>query len=127
MGVCHCEGGLADCGNPARILVPGLFARIRIPGSAKHSALLVDEGAIGTDQARKFVLTITSSNRTHFAEYRPVKLGPAINGKRVVREGLQSGDQVVKDIVMARVRPGMAVQLQTAGTTNGVPAQTAQR
>lgn len=113
--------------NPDGRLVPGLFARIRIPGSAKHTALLVDEGAIGTDQARKFVLAITSSNNTHFAEYRPVKLGPTTNGKRVVREGLQPGDQVVKDVVMARVRPWMAVQLQPAGATNGNPAQTAQR
>jgi RND family efflux transporter MFP subunit len=107
-------------------LVPGLFARIRIPGSERRAVVLVDESTIGTDQARKFVLTLTSSNNTTFAEYRPVKLGPVVNGKRVIREGLKPGEQVVQSIVMARVRPGMAVQPQPAGT-NGAAVQTAQR
>ncbi len=87
-------------------IVPGLFARIRVPGSAKYPALLVDERAIGTDQAQKFVLTLTSTNTV---AYRPVKLGAAVGGKRVIREGLQPGEKVVMDILMARVRPGMPV------------------
>ena len=61
---------------------------------------------IGTDQAQKFVLTLTATNTT---AYRPVKLGPLINGKRVVREGLQAGEKVVLNLVAARVRPGMPV------------------
>ena len=69
-------------------IVPGLFARIRLPGAAKAPALLVEETAIGTDQAQKFVLTLTSTNTT---AYRPVKLGSLVDGKRVVREGLQPG------------------------------------
>ena len=43
-------------------IVPGLFARIRVPLSERHPALLVDERAIGTDQAQKFVLTLTPTN-----------------------------------------------------------------
>src|SRR6266540_3392375 len=43
-------------------VVPGLFARIRVPLSERHPVLLVDERAIGTDQAQKFVLTLTSTN-----------------------------------------------------------------
>src|SRR5260370_10946762 len=38
-------------------IVPGLFARIRVPLSDRHPALLVEERAIRTDQAEKFVLT----------------------------------------------------------------------
>ena len=42
-----------------RWMGPGMrFARIRVPMSAKHEAVLVDEAAIGTDQAQKFVLTV---------------------------------------------------------------------
>jgi RND family efflux transporter MFP subunit len=107
-------------------IVPGLFARIRIPASARHGAVLVEETAIGTDQAQKFVLTLTSSNTV---AYRPVKLGPSFKGKRLVREGLQQGEPVVQNVVMARVRPGMPVQPQAAvaATTNaGVNIQTAQ-
>ena len=114
--------------NSDGLLVPGLFARIRIPGSEKRPAVLVDESVVGTDQARKFVLTIASNNGTNTAEYRPVTLGPVINGKRIVREGLKPGEQVVRDVVMARVRPGMQVQPQPdSAPTNGTAVQTAQR
>ncbi len=108
--------------NPDGRIVPGLFARVRFPGSAKAPALLVDEAAIGTDQAQKFVLTLTSSNTT---AYRPVKLGSQVNGKRVVREGLQAGEKVIVN-GLARVRPGMPVTPQEAGATNG-SAKVAQR
>ena len=97
-------------------IVPGLFARIRLPGAAKAPALLVEETAIGTDQAQKFVLTLTSTNTT---AYRPVKLGPLVDGKRVVREGLQPGEKVVLHLVAARVRPGMPVVPQETTPTNG--------
>lgn len=97
-------------------IVPGLFARIRLPGAAKAPALLVEETAIGTDQAQKFVLTLTSTNTT---AYRPVKLGPLVDGKRVVREGLQPGEKVVLHLVAARVRPGMLVTPQEPTPTNG--------
>jgi len=86
-------------------IVPGLFARIRIPLSEKHSALLVQESAIGTDQANKFVLTLTSSNTV---AYQPVTLGPIIDGKRVVRTGLAPGEEIVIN-GLQRVRPGMPV------------------
>lgn len=98
--------------NPDGAILPGLFARIRIPASARHTALLLDERAIGTDQVKKFVLAVTSSNTV---EYRAVTLGPAINGKRVVREGLKPDDRIVASIVAARVRPGMTIIPQNPG------------
>lgn len=105
-------------------IVPGLFARIRVPGSAKYPALLVDERAIGTDQAQKFVLTLTSTNTV---AYRPVKLGAAIGGKRIVREGLQTGEKVVLDILFAKVRPGMPVAPKEAVAAAASDAKVAQR
>jgi multidrug efflux system membrane fusion protein len=89
-------------------ILPGLFARIRVPLSERRPALLVEERAIGTDQSQKFVLTV---NATNTIEYRPVKLGPLVSGKRIVRAGLQDGDRVVVN-GLQRVRPGMAVQPQ---------------
>lgn len=109
--------------NPEGRLVPGLFARIRVPLSERHPALLVDERAIGTDQAQKFVLALTETNTV---AYRPVKLGPTVDGKRVVRDGLQHGDKIVVN-GLQRVRPGMPVtpQPELAGHRNSL--QTAQR
>jgi RND family efflux transporter MFP subunit len=95
-------------------IVPGLFARIRVPGSEQQAALLVDESAIGTDQAQKFVLGLTSSNTV---AYRSVKLGPSINGKRIVREGLNPGEKIVVNGIQ-RVRPGMPVTPQAEVASN---------
>ena len=89
-------------------LVPGLFARIRIPLSDRHPALLVDERAIGTDQSQKFVFALTPTNTV---AYQPVLLGPQVEGQRVVRSGLQAGDEIVVN-GLERVRPGMQVTAQ---------------
>jgi multidrug efflux system membrane fusion protein len=95
--------------NDGRI-VPGLFARIRVPLSARHQALLVDERAIGTDQAEKYVLALSATNTV---VYRSVQLGPFVHGKRVVRSGLQEGEEIVVN-GLQRVRSGMAVTPETA-------------
>jgi RND family efflux transporter MFP subunit len=94
--------------NPDGHIVPGLFARIRVPLSERYSALLVQERAIGTDQAQKFVLTLTSSNTV---AYQAIKLGPEIEGKRVVRSGLEGTEEIVVN-GLQRVRPGMPVAPQ---------------
>jgi multidrug efflux system membrane fusion protein len=89
-------------------IVPGLFARIRVPLSDRHPALLVEERAIGTDQAQKFVLTLTSTNTV---AYRQVQLGPSVEGLRIVRSGLQPSEKIVVN-GLQRVRPGMPVTPQ---------------
>jgi multidrug efflux system membrane fusion protein len=109
--------------NPVGRIVPGLFARIRIPGSASHPAVLVDEHAVGTDQAHKYVLALTETNTV---AYRPVKLGPSIGGKRVVRSGLEAGERVVV-AGLQRVRPGTPVMPQEQVAQAGEPLLTAQR
>jgi multidrug efflux system membrane fusion protein len=96
--------------NPDGRIVPGLFARIRIPLSERYPALLVEERAIGTDQAQKYVLSLTSSNTV---EYHSVSLGPLMEGKRIVRSGLTGKEEVVVN-GLQRVRPGMPVSPETA-------------
>jgi RND family efflux transporter MFP subunit len=96
-------------------IVPGLFARIRVPLSERHPALLVSERAIGTDQAQKYVLTLTASNTV---AYTAVKLGPAVDGKRIVRSGLLAGEKIIVN-GMERIRPGMPVTPQEQMAANG--------
>ncbi len=95
----------AEFPNAKGRIVPGLFARIRIPSAGEQPALLVDEAAIGTDQAQKFVLALGKDN---LVEYRKVKLGPEIDGKRIVRDGLQPGEKIIVNGIQ-RARPGMPV------------------
>ena len=82
---------------------------MRVPLSERHAALLVEGRAIATDQAQKYVLTLTATNTV---AYQSVKLGPEVDGKRVVRDGLRAGELVVVN-GMQRVRPGMPVTPQT--------------
>lgn len=102
----------ATFANTERELVPGLFARVQLDGGngpkAQSSALLISDRAVGTDQSRKFVYVIGADNK---AEYRAVKLGPAADGLRVVRDGLKAGEKIVVN-GLQRVRPGAAVTPQ---------------
>jgi multidrug efflux system membrane fusion protein len=95
--------------NDNGVIVPGLFARIRIPVSERHPVMLITERAIGTDQSQKYVLTLTPTNTV---AYQSVKLGPVIDGKRIVRDGLQGNEKIVVN-GLQRVRPGMPVNAQT--------------
>jgi len=92
--------------NPDNDLTPGLFVRLRLPGTAAYDAVLIRDAAIGTDLDKRYVLVVTK-DRT--IEYRPVTLGPALGGLRVVRTGLSAGEQVVIN-GLQRVRPGMKIE-----------------
>ena len=98
--------GLLD--NHDRQFTPGMFARVKLPGSTKYNALLINDSAVGTDQSVKYVLLVGRDNKV---EYRPVKLGPIVDGLRVVREGLSPGDTIVVN-GLQRVRPGSPISPQ---------------
>ena len=86
-------------------LSPGFFARVRFPGSGKYPALLIPDRALGADQAQKFVYVVNSEKKI---EFRPVMIGPMIDGLRVVKEGLKPAEQIIVEGLM-RVRPGAVV------------------
>ena len=91
--------------GPDYVMQPGYFARVRVPGSAKYQAMLIPDQAVGSDQGQKFVYVVNDQNTV---EYKTVKLGPIIDGLRVVREGIQSNQWVVVNGLMS-VRPGAKV------------------
>jgi RND family efflux transporter MFP subunit len=98
----------AKLDNHNHAFTPGLFARVRMLGDKKYDALLINDSAVGTDQTVKYVLVVGADNKV---EYRPVKLGPVIDGLRVVREGVKVGDTIVVN-GLQRVRPGSPVSPQ---------------
>ena len=85
-GTIHARG-LLD--NKDRRFTPGMFARVKLIGSREYNAMLINDSAVGTDQSIKFVLKVGEGNKV---EYAPVKLGPLVDGLRVVREGLEPDD-----------------------------------
>jgi len=119
--------GRALLPNPDLSLIPGLFARLRLPGSGQYRAILVPDEAVGSDQSQKFVYLVDGESK---AQYRTVKIGPLVDGLRVVREGVGPEDRVVV-AGLQRVRPGLTVDAQEepipsppAADAGGAPAAT---
>lgn len=92
--------------NPDDLLGPGLFARVRVPGSGKYKALLINDRAIAMDQGKQFVMVVTQDNH---AEYRPIQTGRLHDGLRIVTTGLTPEDWVITNGLQF-VRPGIEVE-----------------
>jgi multidrug efflux system membrane fusion protein len=93
----------------ARLLSPGMFARIRLQIGQPHPALLVIDRAIGSDQGIKYVYVVDSENTI---QYRRITTGALQeDGLRVIADGLQADDWVsVGGLLQAR--PRMQVRTQ---------------
>ncbi|WP_186046310.1 efflux RND transporter periplasmic adaptor subunit [Burkholderia gladioli] len=101
--------------NADGTLVPGLYARVKVDGSAPHPALLVDDAAINTDQDKKFVFVVDAQGQV---AYREVKIGSLHGNQRVIAGGLQASDRVVVNGTQ-RVRPGEQVKVHMVPMTGG--------
>ena len=102
--------GRAIFHDRTRRLTPGLFVRLRLPGTVAYAGVLVEDRAIGTDLDRRFVLVVDGDKKI---ESRTVTLGPIVDGLRVVRKGLAAGELVVVN-GLQRVRPGVPVNATVA-------------
>lgn len=104
--------------NPDGHLTPGLFAKVKLETGAPQARVLISDQSIGTDQGSRYVLVVGTDDRT---EYRPVELGPVVDGLRVIEKGLQPSERIV---VKGLVGPGMLITPQPAaidGTPIAVP------
>jgi membrane fusion protein, multidrug efflux system len=104
--------------NANGALVPGLYARVKVAGAAAHAAVMVDDSAIGTDQAKKYVLVVDGDSRV---QYREVTLGNLYEGLRVVTNGLQAGERIVVNGVQ-RARPNDTVKANTVDMADATRA-----
>lgn len=110
----------ASLANPEGVFTPGLFARVRLLGASRDSALLIHEQALLTDQDRRYVYVIGEGNS---AQRRDLRLGPMIDGLRVVEEGLSATDQVVVNGTRKIFFPGQPVTpLQVPMSEPNAPA-----
>lgn len=91
--------------NEKQNLLPGMFAKLRIAGSASYQGVLIDNKAIGTDLDNKYVLVLGDDN---VVQYRAISLGEGVNGLRIIASGLNAGDKIVVN-GLQRVRANMPV------------------
>jgi RND family efflux transporter MFP subunit len=103
--------GRAVFANKDGLFIPGMFARVRVPASPPYEALLVPDAAIGTEQARKFVLVVTPDGT---ATPKYVALGDVVDDLRIIKSGLAPDDRVIVNGLML-ARPGTKVTPQEQG------------
>lgn len=92
--------------NTDMSLLPGLFARVRIPVQTIEKAVLVADTAIGTSQLGEYVLVLGKDNTV---EQRPVRVGQLDGQLRVIETGLSPEDWVVINGIQ-RAIPGSKVE-----------------
>lgn len=91
--------------NPDFLLVPGMFADVRLQGEGPYPALLIPDSAIGSDQTIRYVYVVNENNTV---ARRPIKQGRLQDGLRVIRGGLEATDRVIINGIQ-RARDGMVV------------------
>jgi RND family efflux transporter MFP subunit len=91
--------------NTDEVITPGLFGRLRLPGSPPYPAILVPDSIIVSDQAQKIVYVVGPDD---VVEARPIRPGPRELGLRIVREGLTGEERLVISGIQ-RAFPGRPV------------------
>ncbi|MDB5292496.1 MAG: Efflux transporter, family, subunit [Phycisphaerales bacterium] len=91
--------------NPDNRLLPGMFVRVRVPGSGPQPALLIPDVAIGVDQNINYVLVVGPDNTV---DRRTVTVGAMFGKLRAIDSGLSEADRVIVEGIQ-RARPGAKV------------------
>jgi RND family efflux transporter MFP subunit len=103
-GTMELRGIFVNDGRPPALL-PGLFARIRVPVDQRADMLLVTERAVAQDQGGSYLLVVDNENKV---ARRSVATSQVVDGLVVIEEGLSKDDRVVVKGVQ-RARPGFEV------------------
>ncbi len=92
--------------NLDEALTPGYFARVRVPISPPHKALLISERALDNDQGQTILYVVNDKNEV---VSRSVRLGQLHDGLRAIEDGLKPGERVIVN-GLQQVRPGAVVE-----------------
>jgi RND family efflux transporter MFP subunit len=96
--------------NPDGKMLPGQFARVRLPVGIKKSAILVPQSAVGYDQLGTYTMIVNEKNTV---ERRNVKTGAQKGHSYVIQEGL-TGDEWVVTTALLKAVPGKLVTPERA-------------
>jgi membrane fusion protein, multidrug efflux system len=84
--------------NPDSVLRPGQYARAQLLLDTKAGALLVPQRAVQELQSLYSVAVVGADNKVTF---RNVKVGPRVDTRWVIEEGLKPGDRIVAEGLQA--------------------------
>jgi RND family efflux transporter MFP subunit len=91
--------------NPANILKPGGYGKVRAVIRMQNGALLVPQRAVAELQGAYQVAVVDAENKVSI---RTVKVGEHVGSQWIISEGLKPGESVVAEGVQ-KVRPGTKV------------------
>ncbi len=99
--------------NPEGILLPGMFARVKLAGETIPNAILVPQRAVQQLLGKAFVMTVGEDNKS---VAKNVELGEQIGSYYVVNSGLDAKDVVVVE-GLTNLREGLEMDVKkvTAG------------
>jgi membrane fusion protein, multidrug efflux system len=95
--------------NPAGVIKPGQFLRVRILGAVRPDAILVPQRAVLESAKGTFVYIVGDGGKV---EIRFVTAGDWYGNDWIITSGLKQGDQVIIDGVN-KVHPGSLVEVGT--------------
>ncbi len=98
--------------NDDGFLLPGMFAKLRLPGRGEYTATLVPEVAVRSQQDLTTVLTVDEEN---IVRSRTVTLGPKHGDMRVIESELPAGTRVLVS-GLTSARPGAPANPKPAET-----------
>ena len=107
--------------NPERMLLPGMFARVRFPSAIAEDVVRIPQSAVQTGPQGQFVLLVVGDNKT---KPQPIKTGSMADGDFIVTEGLKGGEKIIVS-GFQKMRPGApfkTIPWQAPGTVKPAAA-----
>lgn len=101
----------AEFPNPDRLLLPGMFARVRFAPGIVGNVVTVPQRAVQATPQGQFVYVVDQQNKV---VQQPVKTGGFSGPDWIITEGLKGGERVVVD-GLQKIRPGAIVNPIVAG------------
>ena len=100
--------------NSKRVMLPGMFVRVRVPTDTEENALLVPDIALGNDQSGRYLLVV---NKDNMVEQRNVTVGAREGALRVIEKGIKPDDHVIV-AGLQRAVPGQKVEPHIAASAS---------
>lgn len=95
--------------NPSGLLMPGMFARIKLTGEVIPNAILVPQRAVQQLLGKSFVMVVGNDNKS---EARTVELGDQVGSYFVVTKGINTSDTVIIE-GLTNLREGVELDVKT--------------
>ncbi len=95
--------------NPSGLLMPGMFARVKLTGEVIPNAILVPQRSVQQLLGKSFVMVVGKDNKS---EARTVELGDQVGSYFVVTSGINTNDTVIVE-GLTNLREGIELDVKT--------------